>query len=100
MSVAARGFVLGLAACRSLAEDQGLPSDFTAVHANVVLRHGERSRLVKSTAAEFGVNDGVTVRHGVGGRGCGGGGGRGGASFFWSKDDILLTHHNNKNTYK
>lgn len=72
-SVAARGFVLGLAACRSLAVDQGLPPDYTAVFANVVLRHGERSRLVKSTAAEFGVNDGVTVRHGVGGWGWGGG---------------------------
>ena len=60
----------------SSATDSGIPSDYTVVHANVVMRHGERSRLVKSTAAEFGNNDGVAVREdGEKSDGLGGGGG-------------------------
>ena len=60
----------------SSATDSGIPSDYTVVHANVVMRHGERSRLVKSTAAEFGNNDGVAVREdGEKSEGLGGGGG-------------------------
>ncbi|CAN0253730.1 unnamed protein product [Pylaiella littoralis] len=43
------------------AADPGLPDGYKVVHANVVLRHGERSRLVKTTASEFGDNDGVVL---------------------------------------
>lgn len=49
------------------AADPGLPDGYKVVHANVVLRHGERSRLVKTTASEFGDNDGVVVSSKSGG---------------------------------
>lgn len=42
--------------------DPGLPDGLKVVHANVIMRHGERSRLPKSTALEFGDNAGVMVR--------------------------------------
>lgn len=38
-----------------------LPPEQVVVHSSIVFRHGERSRLVKSGASEFGVNAGVTV---------------------------------------
>lgn len=41
--------------------DMSLPANLQVVHANIVFRHGERSRLVKTLASEFGVNAGVTV---------------------------------------
>lgn len=39
-----------------------LPSEYTVVHAHVVMRHGQRTRLIKTPAQEFGQNDGVVVR--------------------------------------
>lgn len=39
----------------------GLKPEQTVVHSSIVFRHGERSRLAKSGASEFGVNAGVTV---------------------------------------
>lgn len=45
----------------SSAVDPGIPADYVVLHANVVMRHGQRSRLVKTTTQEFGDNDGVAV---------------------------------------
>ncbi|CAN0053053.1 unnamed protein product [Scytosiphon promiscuus] len=41
--------------------DNGLPDGLKVVHANVIMRHGQRSRLAKSTAMEFGDNAGVML---------------------------------------
>lgn len=57
--VAVLSFLCLLGAASAI--DPGLPTGYKVVHANVVARHGERSRLVKNTALEFGDNDGVVV---------------------------------------
>lgn len=43
-----------------------LPAIYKVLHANVVFRHGERTRLVKTVggASEFGLNDDVVVSEG------------------------------------
>lgn len=53
---------VAMAAGRASALGPGIPSDYRMVYADVVMRHGQRSRLVKSVTAEFGNNDGVAVR--------------------------------------
>lgn len=60
--------LVAMLAGRASALGPDIPSDYRMVYANVVMRHGQRSRLVKSATAEFGNNDGVAVRdkHGVG----------------------------------
>lgn len=62
MKALAACLVMGLSGAQEPEEkDITLPSDYEVIHANIVMRHGQRSRLVKSTAMEFGDNDGVTV---------------------------------------
>ncbi|CAN0051693.1 unnamed protein product [Choristocarpus tenellus] len=38
-----------------------LPDEWEVLHANVVFRHGARSRLVKTATSEFGQHAGVAV---------------------------------------
>lgn len=64
-SIALVAMVVG----RASALGPDIPSDYRMVYANVVMRHGQRSRLVKSATAEFGNNDGVAVRDNQGLRG-------------------------------
>lgn len=52
--------LLGVA---SASHGPDLPTNFRVLHANVILRHGERTRLVKATGGtdEFGVSENVVV---------------------------------------
>ena len=63
-----RGAPSGVASLLSLtllvgaASAKDLPDGFRVLHANVILRHGERTRLVRSAGdGEFGVSDDVVV---------------------------------------
>lgn len=42
--------------------ETSLPADMEVMHVHIIFRHGQRSRLVKTLASEFGENAGVTVR--------------------------------------
>lgn len=54
--------LLSLALLVGGASAKDLPDGYRVLHANVILRHGERTRLVKTTGdGEFGVSDDVVV---------------------------------------
>lgn len=59
--VAAKALVVSLALGAATAVVPTLPDGYSVVHAHVVMRHGQRTRLIKTPAQEFGQNDGVVV---------------------------------------